>query len=224
MSNKLVSQLASCNLKIAAFEMMKTFSEGVYKQELVAALDLFSKLPCAETVVNLIHVFPEAASVMTLADDSFVRMTPKEILGPRFERLEDWMSSFDRNLKTVAVIQSYLLKEASVGNVTVGFHSMRDQAILFERLERIGIKKGFFSNKRQFLRDRITKDASAFRSVIDLICIHGVHTGRERFWDTLGNEVDPQFHLHSEIQYNLSLNVESFLSILAGIELNEKEG
>lgn len=209
---------------MAAFEMVKTFSKGVYKQELVAALDLFSKVPCLETAVNLIYVFPEALSVMTLADDSFVRMTPKEMLGARFEGLDDWMSSFDRNLKAVAAIQTHLLKEATAGKVTIGFHRMRNQAILFERLERVVIKKGLFSNKRQFLRDRITKDASAFRSVLDLICIYGVHTGRERFWDALGNEVDPQFHLRSEIQYNLSLNVESFLSILAGIELNEKEG
>jgi hypothetical protein len=218
MSNKLVSQLASYNLKMAAFELVKTFSEGVYKQEIVSAFDLFSKLPCAETAVNLVHIFPEAATVITLANDSFVRRQPEEMLGSHFDGYEDWMNSFDRNLKTVSEIQSYLLGEASKSEVTIEFHGMRDQAILFDRLDRIGVKKGVFKNRRQFLRDQITQDASAFRSVFDLICIHGIHSGVERFWDTLGNEVHSQFYLNSEIQYNLSMNVEPFLSGIHGIE------
>jgi hypothetical protein len=174
-----------------------------------------------ETAVNLVHVFPEALPFMTMANDSVTKVS-KEELGPYFDGLHDWMSDFDRTLKSVTIIQAYLLKEATAGKVSIGFHRMRDQAILFERLERVGIKKGFFSDQRQFLRDRITKDASAFRSVLDLICIHGVHTGGERFWNALGGEVDPQFHLCSEIQYNLSLNVEPFLAILASIEQRER--
>ncbi len=221
MSDKLVSQLASYDLKMAAFNFVKTFSEGVYKKEIVEALDLFSKLPCAETAVNLIHIFPEIAPVMSLTKDSFVRRQPEEMLGPHFEGLKDWMNSFDRNLMAVSEIQSYLLKEASNSKITIEFHSMRDQAILFDRLERVGVKKGVLKNRRQFLRDQITKDDSAFRSVFDLICIHGVHNAKERFWDTLGNEVDAQFHLHSEIQYNLSMNVEQFLLVLLDIDVSE---
>jgi hypothetical protein len=214
MSSKLLEQLSSCNLKMAAFSIVKAFSEGIYKREFAAAIDLFTKLPCPETAVNLIYVCPDFLKPMSSADDSFIKITPIEHRGPYFQGFEEWMASFDRNLQVVQKIHSYLFKEASKGKVRVGFHGMRDQAILFQRLERIGIKKGFFKEGRQFLRDSITKNISPFRAVCDLICLHGIHNGKENYWNTLGKEVDAQFYLQAEILYNLSLNVEPFLQIL----------
>lgn len=214
MNKKIIDKLKSCNLKMAAFDMKRHFSGKVLKNEIAQAMTFFIKVPCVETAVNLISVYPEISKVMFLSNDVFTKNTPKENRGAAYDGLDECMAMCDKNLLNVSNIQSYLLEEATKENITIGFHSLRDQAILLERLKRVGIKKGFFSNKRQFLRDRITQDMSAFYSVLDLICIHGIHNGRELFWDALGNDADPQCHLHSEIQYDLSLNVEPLLSVL----------
>ena len=39
---------------------------------------------------------------------------------------------------------------------------MRNQQVLFDRLSMLGIRKGFFTNSRQFLRDKITRDLSLY--------------------------------------------------------------
>src|SRR3990172_13107247 len=130
MSRKLLKQLENCNLKAAAFNLVKGLEGGVYKNEMAAAMDLFTKLPCPETAVNLIAVCPETLAVMASANDSFVRMTPKEYRGTRIQGFEEWMESFDSNLRAASAIQSFLLKEATAGRVRVGFHLMRDQSPL----------------------------------------------------------------------------------------------
>lgn len=204
MSGKLLRQLESCYLKAAAFHIVKGLEGGVYKKEMAAALDLFTKLPCPETAVILVAVCPETLPVLASASDSFVRMTPSEYRGPRIQGFEEWMESFDSNLRAASAIQQFLLREATANRVTVGFHRMRDQSPLYHRLAQVGIRKGFFADRRQFLRDTITRNPSAFRAVIDMICIHGVHGGRERFWNGLGGETDPQLHLQSEVMFEIS--------------------
>jgi hypothetical protein len=111
-------------------------------------------------------------------------------------------------------IHKFLLNSATNGTISIGFHRMRDQQVLFDRLSMIGIRKGIFKNGRQFLRDKITRDASAFRCVVDLICIHGVGGGREHFWNALGAEVGPRLHLQSEIQYELLANTDRFAQLV----------
>jgi hypothetical protein len=214
MNGTLLKQLANCNLKAAAFHLVKGLEDGVYKEEMVGALHLFTKLPCPETAVNLVAVCPETLTLMTLASDSFVRMTPKEYHGPRIQGFEEWMESFDANLRAVSTIQSLLLREATAGRVRVGFHRMRDQSALYHRLNQIGIRKGFFADRRQFLRDVIAKKPSAFRAVIDMVCIHGVHDGRERFWNGLGAEADVQLHLQSEALFEISQVADVFVASL----------
>jgi hypothetical protein len=214
MNGTLLKQLANCNLKAAAFHLVKGLEGGVYKKEMAAALDLFTKLPCPETAVHLVAVCPETLALMTSASDSFVRMTPKEYRGPRIQGFDEWMESFDANLRAASTIQSLLLREATAGRVRVGFHRMRDQSALYHRLNQIGIRKGLFANRRQFLRDVMTKKPSAFRAVVDMVCIHGVHDGRERFWNGLGAEADAQFHLQSEVLFEISQVADVFVASL----------
>lgn len=220
MSLALLKQLSNCDLKTAAFNLVKGLEGGVYKKEMAAALDLFTKLPCPETAVNLVAICPDTLPLMISADDSFIRMTPKEHRGTAIQGFEEWEASFEANLEAVVKIHGFLLKEAGADRVSVGFHRTRDQEPLFQRLERIGIKKGIFANRRQFLRDTVTKNLSSFRAVIDMICIHGVHEGHEKFLDGLGVESNSQLYLQSEIFYNIGQVISEFFCLLK--ELNRK--
>lgn len=221
MSGKLLKELGNYNLKAAAFHLVKGLEGGVYKNEMVAAMDLFTRLPCPETAVNLVAVCPETLALMATASDSFVCMTPREYRGPAIQGFEEWIKSFDSNLEAASAIQSFLLKEATAGRVRVGFHRMRDQSPLYKRLAQVGIRKGFFSEHRQFLRDTITGNASAFRAVIDMICIHGVHDERERFWNGIGGESDHQLHLQSEVMFEISQVAAAFVTMLQDLRRNE---
>lgn len=213
MNRELLNQLAKCNLKMAAFDLAKTFGGSIVKDEKAVALEAFIRLPCPETAVNLVYVWPKMQLAVTMANDCLASMIPKESRGPKLQDVDEWMNSFDRNLKATEEIQAHLFQEATSGSVEVGFHRMRDQKILLQRLMQIGIKKGFFGDERQFLRNRITKDISAFRSVADLVCLHGVHEGQEKFRNALGVECDAQLHLRSEIMYEISNSMSTFLKI-----------
>jgi hypothetical protein len=214
MSATLLAQVTKCNLKAAAFDVAKGVAGGVYKKEMTVALDLFTKLPCPETAVNLVAVCPETLALMAAASDSFVRMTPKEFRGPRLQGFEKWMESFDANLRAATSIHAFLHREATGGHISVGFHGMRDQSPLYDRLSQIGIRKGFLRDRRQFLRDTIAKNVSAYRAVIDMVCIHGVREGRERFWNGLGAESEPQLHYQSEVFFEISQVAKEFNSML----------
>jgi len=216
MSGKLLKQLSSYNLKMGAFELVEMFSDGIYEKDLVYALQVFSKLPCKETAINLITFCPDAFDVMLIADDSFVKSTPKEMLGEKYDGLEKFIVTCEENLRVVENMNYYLLKASKKGDITIGFHRTRNQDVLYGRLKQVGIKKGIFNNGRQFLRDEITNNLSAFRSVADLICVHGIYDHREVFWNTLGQQVTASFHLRSEIQYHLSSKkeIESFITFL----------
>lgn len=214
MNATLLRQLASCNLKVAAFNLVKGLAGGVYKKEMVAALDLFTTLPCPETAASLVAACPETLEVMASADDTFIRMTPKECRGPAIQGFEECMESFEANLRAASTVQSLLLKEATAGRVRIGFHRTRDQSPLYQRLGQIGIRKRFFSDRRQFLRDTISKEPSAFRAVIDIVCIHGVHEGRERFWNGLGTESDAKSYLQAEVMFDISEAIEVFAAVL----------
>jgi hypothetical protein len=124
------------------------------------------------------------------------------------------MASFDQNERACKAIYEFLSEGATNSTIAIGFHRMRDQEILFNRLSTLGMRKGFFKNGRQFLRDTITCNPSAFRCVVDLVCIHGVEGGSERFWNALGAELGPQSHLQSEIQYDLSINATDFARLV----------
>jgi hypothetical protein len=218
MSRKLIRQLEHCNIERAACKLIRGFQGKIVKNEIADSLNLFTNIPCPETATNFSYEFPEALVIMFGANDALSNMIPKESYGQRLREEEEWISVFNNNLKRVSLIHDYLLNEAIQGKATIGFHRMRDQQILFERLKRIGIKKFPFINKRQFLRRVVTKKLSAFRGVNDLVCIHGVHNGCEIFWNGLGAEEHPQWHLKSEIQYDLGENTSEFIKFLKNLD------
>jgi hypothetical protein len=211
---KVLADLRGVDLRMAAFELTTTLSGGVYPTEMQQALQLFVRIPCPETAMVLISVCPEAAGVMALSTGSFAANLPKEMRGPKYDGLEEWMASFEENEKASDAIHRFLLEGALAGTIQVGFHRLRDQQILFHRLGLIGLRKGWFRNPRQYLRDTITREISAFRVVTDLVCIHGVAGGRERFWSPLGAEGGPELHLHSEVQYALRGNADGFIRLV----------
>jgi hypothetical protein len=197
---------------MAAFHV--TTLNGVYPKEMVQALQLFIRLPCPETAAILIGIHPEFLTLFSSNSDAFgsssLQKVPRHMRGSHFDRLDEWLESFDQNLRACDTIHEFLLKGAREDTILIDFHGMRDQNILFRRLSTVGFRKSILKNRRQFLRDKITRDISAFRSVSDLICIHGVAGGRERFWNALGAECSAELHLQSEILYDLSTETERF--------------
>ena len=215
--DELVANLQTCDLKMAAFDFAKRLGAGVYPREMIQALELFTKVPCSETAVILIQACPEAAGIIALSNGRFADSLPSELRGPHYDDLDRWMQSFEQNLRASDAIHGFLLDGALNGTVSIGFHRTRDQHVLFHRLATIGIRKSLFRNGRQFLRDKITRNRSAFRAVLDLVCVHGIHDGRERFWNALGAELDAKWHLQSEMQYELSMSAGLFAELLRDV-------
>lgn len=212
--DELFANLQTCDLKMAAFTLGKSFSDGLYPKELAQALELFTKVPCPETAVIFVQACPEAADVMALSNGGLAQSLPIDCRGPRYHDLDQWMQTYEQNLRANDVIHAFLLDGARDGTVSIGFHRMRNQRILFDRMATIGIRKRLFRKGRKFLRDRITGNRSAFRAVSDLVCIHGIHNGHEYFWGAMGGELDAQWYLHSEILYDLSISAGLFAELL----------
>jgi hypothetical protein len=218
---ELVEQLGTCNLKAAAFDLARGLGGGVYRKEMAASLSLFTTLPSPETAAILVAACPEALELMGLASDSFTRSLPVAQRGHALQGYDEWMASFESNLRAADAVQSFLLKEAEAGRVRIGFHAIRDQAPLYGRLALIGIGRVGFPAGRPFLREIITCRPSAFRAIIDMVCIHGVQDGRERFWNGLGAELDAQLHPQSEIMFDVSQVLDEFVAMLSSIGANQ---
>jgi len=216
MKKELFVRLAGANFKEAAFDIMKHSQNTVLKKDVARAINLFVTLPCLETAIYLANTFPLILPVIITADESMARFTPKDLRGPMLTGYEESMATFDAHLFAASRIQSFLMREALAQQTTVGFHRMRNQASLLHRLNQVGFSKPFLSNSRQFLRDTITTKLSAYRAVIDLVCIHGFHDGRDRFWNGLGTESDARFYLYSEILFNVSPAVGAFSEMSEG--------
>jgi hypothetical protein len=212
--DELLDRLRSADLNMAAFELVTGLSGGLYPSEMQQALQLFSTLPYPETAVILIAKCPEAAGIMALSNRRFAHSVPKAFRSPKLDKFDECMASFEQNQRACNAIHKFLLDGTINSTISIGFHRMRDQQILVDRLLALGIRKGFFQSRRQFLRNRITRDSSAFRGVVDLICIHGVDGGGERFWNALGAELGPQLHLQSEMQFDLSVNTRPFVQLV----------
>jgi hypothetical protein len=213
---KLLALLAGCDLKVAAFNLVKGLSGGVYRTEVAVALDRFVKLPCPETAVSLVGVLPDALTVITNASEAFIRSIPPEARGPRLEGFDEWLDVSERTLRKVAVVHSFLSAEAAAGRARIGFHRLRDQAVLVDRLAEVGFRKGLFASRRQFLRDKVMRSFPAYRAVIDMVCVHGVLDRRERFWTGFGENGDGQLHLRSEVLVDVGLNAGQFASVVRG--------
>lgn len=218
MSQKLLKELENCNIERAACKLIRGFQGKIVSDNICDALNLFSNIPCPETAVNFVYELPEVAEVMFEASDELSKMIPREAYGPKLIEDEEWISGFRKNLNRISLIHDCIRSIATQGKLRIGFHSMRDQQILFDRMNKIGITRFPFTNRRQFLRNVITQKLSAFKIVNDLVCIHGVYDGREVFWNGLGAEEHPQWHLKSEIQYDLGNHTSEYIKLLKDFE------
>lgn len=124
---------------MAAFECVTKLSGDAYPKEMQQAFRLFTTLPCPETGALLIAACPEAAQIMALTNSRFAQNLPKDMRGPKFDMLDEWMASFDQNQRAYEAIHRFLLDGATNGTISIGFHRMRDQKILFDRLSMLGI-------------------------------------------------------------------------------------
>jgi len=221
--HELSAYLQDADLEMAAFDLAKQLEGGVYPKEMVEALRLFTRVPCSETAIILLKTCPEAAVVMSTRRRPFASL-PKNMRGPHYDGLDQWTQSFQQNLRVSDAVHEFLLRGALTYTISIGFHRMRDQSILFDRLALIGIRKSFFSKRRQFIRNKITRNRSAFRAVLDLVCIHGIDGTRERFWDALGAQVDAQWHLRSEIQYDVSGHAARFAELIDNLTRSSGDG
>jgi len=120
----------------------------------------------------------------------------------------------EANLDAVAAVHSFLLREATAGRVSIGLKRLGNQSAVIARLERVGLRKWFFSNGRQFLRDTIAKNLSAYLSVIDMVCVHGVHEGRQKLWTGLGGETDARFETRAEVKFKIVTEMDAFIALL----------
>lgn len=217
MSRKLLRQLQKCDIERAACRLVRAFEGKIIREAIAESLSLFGNIPCPETATNLCYDLPEGFAVMLGANDTLSKVIPRESWGARLREEEEMIGVFKENLRRVGLIHEYLRNEAMQGATLIGFHGMRDQQVLLERLRRIGMTRFPFADKRHWLRRTVVKRLSAFRVVNDLVCICGVHDGREMFWNGLGVEEHAQWHLKSEVQYDLGDSTGAFVTLLESL-------
>lgn len=118
-----------------------------------------------------------------------------------------------------------LLRDAlSTGKAKIGFHSFRDQKILLNKIEEIGMINRSHITNRHFIRDIILKNQKAFDVLRDDIIIQMIHNGKQKCWDGYGHKKDLQYFHKAEI----IIDVESranymFLNVLDGLRNNDLE-
>ena len=216
--------LQDCDLKMGAYTLDSRFSDGVYTKSVTEALQRFTVLPSPETAIMLVGVMPETMSVLLSASSLGTANIPEEMRGPNYDEFQQWMASCEKNISSCESIYYFLLNGVKNNSISVGFHRTRDQKIIFNRLEYIGIKRGIFrNNSHQFLRDKIIQDISAYRSVADLICIHFVFEGSECFYNALGAELGVDFYLNSEFLIRINSNTSEFFKLLTILKPSKKE-
>ena len=117
-----------------------------------------------------------------------------------------------------------LLKHTALsGKARIGFHTLRDQKLLLNKLESIGLRKGPSEDVRQFIRDKIVVNRRAFDICRDNIIIQMIHSGKEWFWDGYGNKRTAQYFHEAEIIFDFKSSVDyMFCEVLE--DLKEAEG
>jgi len=223
MTQEMLKQLSKWNFKAISFRIAKVYGGNVFKTEMVTPLDLFVKLPCLETAVNLMTVWPVTLPVMTAASDPLDHTLPFEGFEEWFEGFQEWMPAMEANLEAAAAVQRFLLMQQYAGHLKVGFHRPRDQAPLLERLRQVGIRKSIFARRHRFLAGVVTNNPWAYRAVADLICIYAQCKEGLRYWNSVGAECEPQLWLQAEIMYDISQVAEAFVGLFHRPPPRDKE-
>jgi len=118
-----------------------------------------------------------------------------------------------------------LLKHVALsGQARISFHSLRDQKVLLDKLDSIGVKKRALEDVRKFIREKIINDRKVFNVLQDDIIIQMIHNGKEWFWDGYGNKKTAQYFHEAEIIFDIKSSVDyMFLEVLEGLKDEDTE-
>ena len=116
-----------------------------------------------------------------------------------------------------------LLKNASLsGKAKIGFHSLRDQNSLLNKLALIGINKKPAEDARQYIRDKVVMNRQAFDICRDSIIIQMIHNHEEWFWNGYGKLRNVQYFHVAEIIFDLDSSIDyMFSDVLEGLKSSE---
>lgn len=117
----------------------------------------------------------------------------------------------------------HALKDAALSKKTkIGFHLFRNQQILLDMLSTVGIKKRFWQNTRDFIREQIITKPQVYDVLCSKICIQMNHKGEVWFWDGYGHKKSGQHYHESEIIFDLSSDIYvMFSGVLEGLKEND---
>lgn len=105
------------------------------------------------------------------------------------------------------------------GDSKIGFHSLRDQKPLLDKIESIGIRKKPSEDIRQFIIEKCISNRKVFDILRDNIIIQMVHEGKEWYWDGYGNKTTAQYLYEAEIIFDLKPSVDYIFSeVLEGLK------
>ncbi len=107
------------------------------------------------------------------------------------------------------------------GNGRIGFHSLRSEDDLVERLRRQGLPISVRAPLRQQIREFLVEDRRAFDACRDVMVIQMVHGGREHFWDGNGTRKTAHWFNQAEIIVDIQSDTEALVQRL--FELTEGE-
>jgi hypothetical protein len=212
MSHRLIRQLGQCDLKKVAFHLaleVKTHPQA-YKASIAEAMAAFMRLPCPETAANLVYVWPDMLGVL--------RLTPEEGAEPAADPFGQayarWVSRCQRDLEAVPRIHAFLQAEVASGRARIEIRATDGHAAAYQRLRRIGLKKGLFTSGPVFLSRTITGQLPAFRAVADLICIKGTADGQTGAWNGLGVRIDEEASRGAPVVYEFGPRLGGFVELL----------
>lgn len=106
-------------------------------------------------------------------------------------------------------------------NARIGFHGMRSQEELVNRLREKGLAITDASGLRDQIRSMILKDRDAYDACRDLIVIQTVHGGREHFWDGHGNPKPVAWFNQAEIIVDVRSTSEKLIQRLFQVTRRE---
>ncbi len=214
MANSFAVRLSEESLLDVAFDIASAAQDGIYKNELAAALAHFTTVPSTETALQLVALLPRFAEVLDGYSKSVCRQVPVAMRGPKCRDLDAFVADRRHNLRMTESIHQFLHVGWRTGHIKVGFHSLRDQSELLRRLEVAGVKKPRLSEPRPFLRDAITGETTGFFSVSDLVCIHGFRGAQEVHYDALGRLLQSDWYLKAEVLYDIGSHAAGFEDLL----------
>ena len=229
----LLDDLANYHLPVAAFKLSSGMTGGIYPNEIVDALQLFYSHPCPETALVLVKTPKDTESanpflgLITTCDHDYLEKPFNGKKGnrtiPSDKGIDEYVESVEKRMMDLDSIYAYLIHQCSKGKMSIGFHRMRDQKILLDRISLLGLRPSIFDDKRKWLREKFMTNMSCWLICMDFICIWGndLTNVEEKFWQANGQEVDAQWHLASEVQCRFNDDANEFAIFLNTLDIED---